>query len=349
MGRLDNEKLKQSFLIALIFAIAYIVLVNLISYMTGLLGALTLYILFRGFYKKQVHDKGGKPWLWSIAILLIVTIAILVPAAIMGILVVEKITPIINNPKPLIDQWNIFYHNIHELTGIDAIQINAEDIFNKLQKPVTSILPGMVGSTMLGATNMVIMYFVLYFMFINGKEMESFFKELFPMPKEKTEIVSSKAREMIISNTIVIPFLAVIQGLFSLAGYLIFGVKEPVIMAIITGVASVIPVVGTMVVWIPLSLILAFNDQTGAAIGLFVYSSVVVTNVDYLFRLMLQKKIANVHPLITVFGILIGVKIFGFVGLIFGPTLISILILLISLYTEEFTSKQVFLVDKEEK
>src|SRR5690554_3514256 len=171
MGRLDNEKLKQSFLIALIFAIAYIVLVNLISYMTGLLGALTLYILFRGFYKKQVHDKGGKPWLWSIVILLIVTIAILVPAAIMGILVVEKITPIINNPKPLIDQWNIFYHNIHDLTGIDAIQINAEDIFNKLQKPVTSILLGMVGSTMLGATNMVILYFVLYFMFINGNAM----------------------------------------------------------------------------------------------------------------------------------------------------------------------------------
>lgn len=343
MSRLDNGKLKQGFLIALIFALAYIVLANLIIYMTGLLGALTLYILFRSFYIKRVHEKGGRNWLWATIILLIVTVAILVPVSTMVMLLVNKITPIINNPQPLIDQWNVLYHKIYDLTGFNAMQINAEDIFERLQKPITSILPGMLGSTFLGLTNVALMYFVLYFMFINGKDMENFFKDLFPMEPEKTLIVSKKAKEMIISNTIVIPLLAVIQGLFSLAGYLIFGVKEAAIMAIITGIASVIPVVGTIIVWVPLSFVLIINGHTGAGIGLMIYSAVIVTNIDYIFRLMLQKKIANVHPLITIFGILIGVKIFGFVGLIFGPTLISILILLISLYTAEFTSKKTFL------
>lgn len=349
MARLDNEKLMQTFLIALIFAIAYIVISNLYNYMSGFLGALTLYILFRDFYKKKVYKGGGKPWVWALIIMTVSTIAILVPIVLMGILLVDKVMPIFNNPQPLIDQWNIFYSKINELIGDSNLQIDAKVIFEKLEKPISSILPNMLGGTLYGFTNMAIMYFVLYFMFVNGKEMEEFFKGLFPMQAEKTKIVSQKAKEMIISNTIVIPLLAAVQGLFSLIGYLIFGVKEPIVMALITGVASVIPVVGTVVVWLPLSLILIFKSHTGAGIGLMIYSSLVVANIDYVFRFMLQKKIANVHPLITVLGILIGIKIFGFVGLIFGPTLISILLLLISLYTEEFTSQSGFLFDTDDK
>ncbi len=348
MATLDNEKLKQGFLIALIFSITYIVTVNLISYMTGFLGALTVYILFRDFYKRRVYDNGGRGWLWATIILIITTIAILIPFTGIGILLVNKITPIINNPQPLIDQWNIFYKSLYELTGMDVVHIDAKVIFENLQKPVSALLPNMLGGTFLSMANIAIMYFVLYFMFVNGKEMEEFIKGLFPMHPKNTSIVSQKAKEMIISNTIIIPLLAVVQGVFALIGYLIFGVKEAAVMALITAIASIIPVIGTVVVWLPLAMILIFKSHTGAGIGLIIYCSIVVTKVDYVFRFMLQKKIANVHPLITVLGILVGIKIFGFVGLIFGPTLLSILFLLISLYTEEFTEQKTFLSESQD-
>ena len=348
MATLDNQKLKQVFLLSLILSISFLIIFNLLSYTSGFLGALTLYILFRNIYKKLVNEKGFKGWFCALAIILFSIIVILVPFGFAGFTLVDKITDIVNNPQPVIDQWNILYNKIHQLTGYNLYEIEPIEVFNRLQGPLSSFLPSLLGNTLMGVVNLAIMYFTLFFMFINGKEMENFVKNLFPMQEEDTKVVGRKAKEMIISNTIVIPLLAVIQGIFAFIGYAIFGVKESLIMAIITAIASVIPIVGTMIVWIPLGLILMAKSHLGAGIGLLVYGGVLISNIDYVFRLFLQKKIANVHPLITIIGIMFGVKIFGFVGLIFGPTLISILLLLIDLYIKEFTNTSPILSDSKD-
>ena len=75
------------------------------------------------------------------------------------------------------------------------------------------------------------------------------------------------------------------------------------------------------------------------ATGLTIYSFVVTGNVDYITRLGLLKKIGNVHPMITILGVIVGLQLFGFMGLIFGPLLISYLIILIKIYVNEFTIK----------
>jgi len=338
MARLDNQKLKQIFLLTLILGLAYLLLDNLTSYFSGMLGALTLYVLFRNFYNKLVYQKGWKDWVCATAIILMATLVILLPFAFLGKILVEKITYIVTHPAPLIAQWNIFTGKIEEMTGID---IMSADTLMQLQGMVSSSVPNMLGSTVMALVNIAVMYFVLFFMLINGEEMEAFFKGLFPMHEHNTEIVGNKAKEMIISNTIVIPLLAFIQGLFAMAGYLIFGVEEAVIMAVLTGISSVIPVVGTMIIWIPLSVVLIAQNHVGQGIGLLIYGGVVITNIDNVIRFMLQKKIADVHPLITVFGVIVGVNVFGFVGLIFGPTLISLFILLLDLYRKEFAQPQI--------
>ncbi len=73
---------------------------------------------------------------------------------------------------------------------------------------------------------------------------------------------------------------------------------------------------------------------------MLVFGFGVIGTVDNIFRLAVAKRIGNVHPLITVFGVLIGIKLFGFIGLIFGPLLISLFILLVKIYGSEFIVKQ---------
>jgi predicted PurR-regulated permease PerM len=73
-------------------------------------------------------------------------------------------------------------------------------------------------------------------------------------------------------------------------------------------------------------------------VGLGIYSLAVLTNVDYVARITLLRKIGNVHPLITIFGLIVGVSMFGFVGLVFGPLLISYFILLVKIYRNEFNA-----------
>ncbi|HUH73219.1 MAG TPA: AI-2E family transporter [Chitinophagales bacterium] len=345
MSTFDNHKLRQGFLILMILGLTFLITKNLLSYISAILGALTLYILFRNVYLYLTEKKGWKDWLAAGLIMLGATIVLLIPFTFLGYVLVDKITNIINNPQPLLDQWNILMDKIQELTGYNVMTF---DTIKQLQGPISSYLPNMVGSTLMIVINFTIMYFILYFMFINGKEMEAYFKKLFPLQSTNTEIISKKGRELIISNTIVIPLLAVIQGVFALIGYLIFGASEPVIMAIITGIASVLPIVGTMIVWIPLALILIAQGHIGSGIGLLLYGGIIVTNIDNVVRFILQKKIANVHPLITVFGVIIGINIFGFVGLIFGPTIISLLILLVDLYTKEFSDRNAIILDEHE-
>ena len=98
-----------------------------------------------------------------------------------------------------------------------------------------------------------------------------------------------------------------------------------------------LPVLGAALAYIPLSLLLfASNDPVKGAI-ILVFGLAIIGSVDNIFRFWLQKKLGDVHPLITVFGVIIGVNLFGFIGLIFGPILISLFLLLIKVYTKEFS------------
>ena len=98
------------------------------------------------------------------------------------------------------------------------------------------------------------------------------------------------------------------------------------------------PIVGTMIVWVPLVIYMYAIDQTWNATALMIYSVVVTGNIDYVSRITIMRKMGNVHPTITVLGVIVGLGLFGFIGLIFGPLLINYIILLIKIYINEFGS-----------
>jgi predicted PurR-regulated permease PerM len=101
-----------------------------------------------------------------------------------------------------------------------------------------------------------------------------------------------------------------------------------------------LPVVGAALAYVPLAIIFFANDQIWQGVAMLAFGFGIIGLVDNIFRFTLAKKIGNVHPLITVFGVIIGLKLFGFIGLIFGPILISLFILLVRIYSSEFISKQ---------
>jgi predicted PurR-regulated permease PerM len=101
-----------------------------------------------------------------------------------------------------------------------------------------------------------------------------------------------------------------------------------------------LPVVGAAAVYVPMGIYLIAAGNTWQGIGILIYGFAVIGSSDNISRFMLAKKIGDVHPLITVFGVLIGVNLFGFIGLIFGPLLISMFILLLEIYTNEFLTKK---------
>ena len=104
----------------------------------------------------------------------------------------------------------------------------------------------------------------------------------------------------------------------------------------VTGVFAFFPVVGTMIVWVPLVIYVYSTGENLPATGLLLYSLLVTGNVDYIARLTLLKKLGNVHPMITVLGVIVGLNLFGFIGLVFGPLLVSYFITFTNIYIREF-------------
>lgn len=335
MSNLDNTKMKQLFFLLLIFGMGYLLAIKLVDYLSSFLGALILYVLFRKFNHYLTHEKKWPTWISALAIIFVATLAILLPAIGVAQIALDRITELVINPELAIEKAQSALINIKNATGIDFL---SSDTVNNLQNVITNKLPVLLGGTFMAGVNIILMYFILYFLLTSGKKLEDFAAQHLPLRDENILLVGRKSRDLIISYTLVIPVLGIIQAGFALFGYWIFGVSDMYIYALLTGVASIIPIVGTMIIWLPLMFVLIADNQIGAGVGLGLYGFIVIANIDNFFRFILQKKIANVHPLITIFGVILGVQLFGFVGLIFGPILISLFILMLELYRQEFVN-----------
>jgi predicted PurR-regulated permease PerM len=186
--------------------------------------------------------------------------------------------------------------------------------------------------------NVIIMYFILWFMLVKAAEMERSVRNNLPLKNTNINKLLAETRAMVVSNAVGIPVLAIFQGILASIGYYIFDVSEPVLWGIMTGIASVVPFVGTTLIWLPIALLAFARGETNNGYWLLSWGAVVIGSMDNVIRFILQKYMADVHPLITVFGVIVGLNLFGFLGLIFGPLLLSLFLLLVRIYNDEFIS-----------
>ena len=173
-----------------------------------------------------------------------------------------------------------------------------------------------------------------------GREIERYLSRIIPLKQENINMLASETKKMVKANALGIPLISIIQGFTATLGYFIFGVKDFALWGFITGVFAFFPVIGTMIVWIPLVLYMYATSSTWQATGLLLYSLIVTGNVDYLARITLLKRMGNVHPVITILGVIVGLGLFGFIGLIFGPLLVNYILVLFDIYMNEFVDKE---------
>ena len=141
---------------------------------------------------------------------------------------------------------------------------------------------------------------------------------------------------IIFSNAVGIPLVMLCQGVASVAVYWLLGVPDFVFWAFLTAVCGLIPMVGTAVVTVPMGIYLWVEVAPWQGIVMWLCAFLVIANVDSLCRIVLMRQITNTHPLIVVFGVILGIPLFGFWGIIFGPLLLSGFLLLIQIYYWEY-------------
>jgi len=333
MPEIFNNRLRQLILLLLIVLLALLLINQLFVFLPGFLGAITLYILLRGTFFYLTIKKRRRKTITALLFIFSSLIVIALPVYFSIQLISSKLSVILSNPAALITDAKIVGEKIYTLTGFQLL--SEENIVN-FQKQAANIIPSILNSSAAILSNFAIMFFLLYFLLMNGRKTEKFLDRYIPLKEENIDLLGFETISMIRANAIGIPVLAIIQGIVATIGYRIFGVEDYALWGFLTGVFSMVPIVGTAVIWVPLTAYFFAVDKTGNAIGLLIYALVLITNIDYVVRLTLLKKFMDVHPLITVFGVIVGIGLFGFWGVIFGPLLISYFIILVKIYMNEF-------------
>ncbi len=332
-----NNRMRQVLLTGLILFLTIVFINQLYNFLPGLLGGITLYILTRKWYLSLTQKRRWKKGATALLFITGSLVVIAIPVYLSVIMVSPKINSLLANQQEVMKGLQVFSNRIESAIGIKLLSDeNTKNITSK----ISSFLPGLINSTANVLTNLIMMFFLMYYLLVSGTAIEKYLGHIIPLKEENVDKLASETVVMVRANAIGIPVICIVQGVFAAIGYLIFGVKEWGMWGFVTGVFAFFPLVGTMIIWVPLVIYLFSTGHNYTATWLTLYSIVVTGNVDYITRLGLLKKMGNVHPMITVLGVIIGLKLFGFIGLIFGPLLISYFIILIKIYINEFTKDE---------
>ncbi|OBX21139.1 MULTISPECIES: AI-2E family transporter [Bizionia] len=336
MNIIPPKVIRQLFLLMLILLVSILIFREITPYLSGVLGAITIYVLLRKTMTKLVK-RGWSPNLAAITLMLMSFFTILLPIAGAAVMLGNKISRAVENSERVTKIVKTQLTEIETRFGYDLTsQIDASAISGWLSDNLQSF----AGSTFNTVIAISIMYFMLFYMFTNRKQLRESLMDYIPINRDNLKIVGNEMHAMVRANALGIPLVAIAQGIVALIGFLIFGIESPFFWAVIVTIGSMVPFVGNMLGTLPVFIITMASGNTFEAWGILIYGIVVVGSTDNLIRLFVLRKLDDVHPLITLIGVIIGIPLFGFIGLIFGPLLISLALVIIRIYKKEYANQK---------
>ncbi|WP_428328036.1 AI-2E family transporter [Mucilaginibacter sp.] len=324
-----NYKQRNNIILAGIIILGCFLLYALSGLFSSILGAIVLFTIFRPFYLLMVEKKGWSKSLAALIIILISLIVIVIPMMSLSIMVVNKISGL-NRDTFNIQEW---VSKIDDYAGYNFNQPHiAENTMQKLGSYATDLFPSILGSAANILITLLVMYFLLYFMFTQIREFETALLKYAPFREQHAIKFAVALRNSTYSNVLGQGLIAMTQGTLLAMGFYAFGIPDAIFWGVIGAFISFLPVVGAPTLTIPASIILFATGHNVKGILLLAYGLLFIGNVDNVLRMIINRRVANTHPIISIIGVFIGIPLFGILGLVFGPLLLSYFLLLLEIY-----------------
>jgi predicted PurR-regulated permease PerM len=296
---------------------------------SSILGAIVLYTIFRPFYLYLVEGKRWNKSLVAVIIILISVIVVVIPFLTLSFMMIDKISTLNRNTFP-IEQW---LGKLDSFAGSNFKQPHlADSIMLKIGSLATDLFPSILSSAASIIITLLVMYFLLYFMFVQMREFEAGLLRFAPFREQHALKFAVALRNATYSNVLGQGIISIVQGILLANGFLVFGIPDPIFWGVIGAFISFLPVVGAPTLCIPAAIIIIINGHTLKGVLLMAYGLLFIGNVDNVLRMIINKRIANTHPIISIIGVFIGIPLFGILGLVFGPVLLSYFLLLVEIY-----------------
>ncbi|MBI2630161.1 AI-2E family transporter [Candidatus Pacearchaeota archaeon] len=182
---------------------------------------------------------------------------------------------------------------------------------------------------------LAVVLFVFFFGMRDAEIFKRYVASLSPFSKSTEEDISSQFKS--ITRAVIFGYfvVGVIQGIFTGIGLFIFGIPQALLLTFFAIIASIIPMVGAWLIWIPASIYLIISGHVFAGIGLALYGGLFVSWIDNVLRVYLVSRSVKISSGIVIIGMIGGFLVFGLLGFILGPLILSYLLLVLNAYREK--------------
>ncbi len=316
----------------LIIVLGCFIFYGIAEFFPAFLGAVVFYILFKKLMIFWVKKKKMNKSLSAMFIILLSFIIVVLPLSILVGMLYIKANEILSDPAKISESIQTLDTKLTQL----PFKMSLKDMTKNIQGFAADAVSIVFNSTLNILAGLIMMYFFMYFLLVKANTLEAGIIYFAPFQKQKILLFGQELVVQTKSNAIGVPLIALAQGILAYIEYRICGLPEAGMWAILTGFASIIPIVGTAAIWIPIAVYFFLSNLMWQGFTITIYSIAVIGTVDNIVRMIVSKKIGDVHPIVTVLGVILGLKFFGLPGIVFGPLLISYFLLFLKLYYIEY-------------
>jgi predicted PurR-regulated permease PerM len=295
----------------------------------GIMGAIIFFAIFRRLHIYLTTKRKWKAGLSCMLIILGSFMVLIVPFITLIWMVASKIIYYETNPE----EMGILKEKLWPLIQkYISNKKNADAIVNGIQSKVFLVFSNVLNGIANTALQIAVMYFLLYFMLKEYKKFEATIVRYLPLKKTQILRLGEEFSNITNSNFLGQSFICLVQGSLISIGFLIFGVPDALFWGVVCFFISFVPIIGAPLIFVPAAVLLIAGGNTFNGVALLLWGFILVTNIDNLIRYYLAKKIGDIHPLITIIGVVIGIPAFGILGLVYGPLLISYFVLIFKIW-----------------
>jgi predicted PurR-regulated permease PerM len=329
---------RKNIVLGIIIALGLFLAYTLQVIFLGILGSVILYTLLKPLYMWMSEKHGLGRSLSALLIIVLSFLIIVLPFFALILMIVNKVGYYRNNPE-------LMHEIVDKFLAMTNSKMNHEELVGKVmayaETWVLGTFKSFINTALDTLLQVAVMYFLLFFMLKNHSRFEAVLLQYMPFSEKNSKIFAVELKNVTFSNVLGQGLCCLSQGVFLTIGFLIFGIGDAFFWGTVTVFLSFLPIIGPQLVFVPASLIAFSYGNTYVGAGILIWGFVVVTNIDNFVRFMISQKIADTHPLVTVIGVVIGLPVFGIIGLVIGPLLLSYFMLLVKMYETTYIDRQI--------
>jgi len=323
------------------------------GFLTPIIWAAILAMLFFPLYTIVLRWCGGRETLAAFALTLGITAGVVLPTVSLSSVITREGASLYHRVSEYVTsgELNATIQRLHAsrfgrlVDRLEAYEIDWNAAARSSVDTVSSVIVSQVTSVARNVAvfllDFTIMVFTLFFLFRDGERLYRGLRDVIPMDPGHKDAIFSVLYQTLSAVTQGMVATAVAQGVLTWVALWSLGLPYTAFLGVVAGFLSLIPFVGAAGVWIPCTIYLAASGDLLRAIILLVYGSLVISMVDNVLRPLLIGGQTRLPTLFLFFGILGGVQTYGVLGIFLGPVLLAIVIAFIRIYQEQFTTAEV--------